>query len=161
MIGLTSYLDYAIAQKKDLSYVEGIIIYPVAIDGIPQEVFFIPGSMKKDENFNNFLIETFSNRSNHTYVVYFQGIRWIMPDIEDVIKSMKPLQIEYGTKHKLMSVGYGKITFDKTHPGDPDVGEDLSNTEVPVLYNKIPFILNVTAWPNYNGIAKLFERLDF
>jgi len=161
MIGLTSYLNYAIAQKRDLSVAEGIIIYSTVASDIPQEVFFIPVAINKDRNFDAFIKETLSNPSNYTYVVYFQGIRWIMPDLSSVVRSLKSVPIQYGTKNKLMQLSFGKITFDKTYPGDPDIEIDLTVTKVDVIYNETPFKLNVTEWPAANGVAKLFEKIDF
>jgi hypothetical protein len=161
MLSLTSYMEYAIAQKKDLSVVNGVIIYSTEQQEIPMVIVFIPAILKPGESFDSFLNRSFLDRSNQAYIVYFQGIRWILRDLADTINSLKFVPLSYGINDKPMKASYGKLTFDKTFPGDPDNVQKLEETKVNVTFRKRIFTLNVSEWPDTMGTAKLFEKLEF
>ena len=161
MIGLTSYMEYATAQKKVLNVKEGIVIYSTDEQEVPMVVVFIPAVLKSKEDFSTFLKRAFSDPASSAYIVYFQAVRWILPDIADTIRSLKSNPLQYGVNKKEMKVSYGRLTFDKTYAHDPENVQDLSSGEVDIIYTGNRFTLTVSEWPDVNGTLKLFEKIDF
>lgn len=160
MIGLSLYLEYAKAQNKDLSYVEGIIIYDNSQQRIPPVMIFIPTILNKQKNIEGLLTEKLSNNNTRGYIIYFQSLKWILPDLADRVKSLKHIVISYGALHKPHKVSYGKFTFDKTLKGDPDNIEDNTLTRVPIVLNNKREYLLVSELPDAMGTPKLFEKID-
>ena len=160
MIGLSSYLEYAQAQKKDLSSVEGIVIYDDTQQPVPPVMIFIPATLNNEKNIVDLLKEKLSDSNTRGFIIYFQSLSWILPDLEDTIKSLKYTIINYGGLNKQHKVSYGKFTFDKTIKGDSDNIEDKTVTRVPILLNEKKFNLLVSELPNAMGTPKLFEKVD-
>lgn len=159
-MSLTSYLDYANAQNKVIDTVKGIIIYPDT-SGIPQEVLFIPTTEPLGGSFNTYLSDFLSKRSPLAYTVYFQGIRWIVPDIADTLSSLIYIKgslnqyIIGGIKE--VRISYGGFVFDKREiPA-------LDKTPKPVLLsvNGKSYSLSYLDFNNELGIPKAFEKISF
>ena len=81
-------LNDAKAQNRDMREFEGIIFYRDT-DSIPEEVFLIPAHLKSDEDFNEFVATTFSNFKDTVINIYFQCMRWTMPNMLENVKMMK------------------------------------------------------------------------
>lgn len=160
MIGLSSFLDYAKAQKIALSPVEGIIMYDDS-QGIPQEVIFIPKTLKKGGRLKGLIRKTLSASTTVAYVVYFQGIRWVIPDLETTVANLNSNQIVYGQARVSAKISYGRLTFNTTVRPDPDVTIDRTIHKVSVLYNNSAYQLKVTELPDKMGAMVLFEPLKF
>jgi len=160
MMSLTAHLDYAKAQNKVIDTLKGIIIYPDT-SGIPQEVLFIPTTEPLGGSFDTVFSKIFRKQTPAAYIVYFQGIRWIIPDIADTLSSLiykkGSLSLYILGTSKEVRISYGSFIFDKRQFPDPDKtpkpvilsvdGKDLSlayvdlNNELGVLkgFEKIPF----------------------
>ncbi|MBC7401493.1 MAG: hypothetical protein H7289_16260 [Mucilaginibacter sp.] len=154
------YLQFANAQGRDLNTKDGIIIYSTDSEEIPMYIMFIPANLEKNESFNDLLSRTLSKKETLTYIVFFQAIRWTQPDIGTIMSSINFENGNYGTLHKSVKVSYGRITFDKTYPGDPEIEEDTTITQTKLYYKDFEFSINVTEWPRLMGVPKVFERTD-
>lgn len=157
---VSSYFQFAKAQSKALTAKDGIIIYWSENKETPMYILFIPAVLDKNESFNECLLRILSNKETLTYIVYFQPIRWIQPDVGSVISSLKFVNATYGPQYKPIKISYGRITFDNSHTGDPEIEEDTSITETKLVYKDLDFILNVSEWPRLFGTPKIFERTN-
>jgi hypothetical protein len=59
-----------------------------------------------------------------TYIIYFQGIRWTLPNLAEIIKSLQYIDIKYADKD--MRLSFGKLTFDLTSLNDLDIPDDFN-----------------------------------
>lgn len=90
LISLTQFLVNAKAQNEVIKEYEGIIIY-YETDSIPQDVFFLPCKIEYDGAFKDFAIEKIKNYKGELNEIFFQGIRWGMPDLLAKVQSMNYL----------------------------------------------------------------------
>lgn len=158
---MLSFLAYSEAQKRVLKRLNGIIIYPRTENGIPEYVHFMPKKLAKGACLGSCFKQRVLHLPDHFYVLYFNPIRWVLPDLPATMKSLDAVPVEYGQHRLDFLLSYGRITFDVT-PRDlsPDT-EASALIRVPLfLYNKNIFI-NVMELPERMGTPKLFEKVDF
>lgn len=161
MCSLFSFLAYSEAQDRVLQRLNGIILYPYTESGIPEYVHFMPKNLVKGVSLGSYFKRKVLYLPDQFFVLYFNPIRWILPDLANTMKSLNAIPIEYG-KHRLnFLLSYGRITFDVT-PRDicPEPEETLLMRVPLFLYNKSIFI-NVMEIPEMMGTPKLFEKVDF
>lgn len=79
-ITVSQFLQYAKAQNEVVNEFEGIIIY-YETDSIPQDVFLLPCKVEYKGSFKDFAINTLKNYKGELIEIYFQGMRWGMPDL--------------------------------------------------------------------------------
>jgi len=94
-------------------------------------------------------------------LVYFQGIRWIMPDLEESLKQWAFINAEavdgYFNKASL-KISYGKITCDNSH-ADLEEDDDIKRLFILHVFGA-DVRLNITEFPKEVGPAKLFEKIN-
>lgn len=160
MTGISTFLSYAKGQEIPLSPMEGIIMYNDSL-GIPQEVIFIPITLKKGRRLKGLIRKTLSDQSTFAYVVYFQGVRWVLPDLESTVANLNTNQIIYGHAKVSAKISYGRLTFNTSVRADPDVGIDETIHDVPIVFNNRSYKLKVTELPDRFGAMVLFEKVEF
>jgi hypothetical protein len=160
MIGLAAYLKYANWQKRELSSIEGIVIYDDSSIAIPAYVVFIPVTFEKGKEVKQSLEETLLRPNPRAYIIYFQAIRWILPDLADIVKSLNYIKVNYGGLYLSRKVSYGKFTFDKTLKGDESIPTDNTITRVPVQIDDKVLFLYISELTDDMGTPKLFEKID-
>lgn len=160
MIGLYNYLNYAAGQGRKLVRYEGILIYDPAFGNLPQDVLFMPIVWNHKNGFEDFLIKQFSNEKAHLYQVYFQGIRWILPDLEKKLSSCGFVEIQIGLKPRKVKATYAALTFDETTPAISEDEDHVSKkTTLPMIIKHIKLETDIIEIPPEFGYLKLFEPI--
>jgi hypothetical protein len=114
---LTQFLINSKAQNQVIKEYEGIIIY-YETDSIPQDIFFIPCKVQYTGSFENFAHEKVKNYQGEITEIFFQGIRWGMPNLQNTFDSMAYLSCKRITGNSgffKMRMSAGKI-FIKIRP---------------------------------------------
>lgn len=161
MIGLSAYLEYAKAQNKELLTVEGIVIYDNSVTALPMFMIFIPAKIEKNVKIEKCMEETLLKPDSRGYIIYFQSIKWILPNLEDIVRTLDYKLIKYGDSSKSCKISYGRFTFDKSIKGDPE-NITLNNviTQVPIFLGDRKLVLLVSELAEDIGTPKLFEAIN-
>lgn len=162
MIGISNYLNFAKEYNKCLIHREGIVIYAPELGPLPQDILFLPQKWDKKGNFEEFMITTLLKEDIRLYQVYFQGIRWIMPDIVEVLKSTKSVEIKIGSKNTLCKATYATLTFDETPDLEKDPEVTISTTPtkmLPLMISSNKLIVRLQDIPEEMGTLKLFQPI--
>lgn len=127
MINL-SLSPLANGQQRDIYNTEGILIYADE-NRIPQDAIFFKATKSNNQDINDLLLTVLKDSLNTGYIIYFQGIRWMQPNLFEVLTSasFSKGQIEYFDYHilpnlsetKNCKIAYGKVTFDATFKNRP------------------------------------------
>ena len=161
MCSMLSFLAYSEAQQRILRRLNGIIMYPNTENGIPEYVHFMPKELKHGKCLNSCFKHRVLYLPDRFYILYFNPIRWILPDLSETMKSLDAVPVQYG-KHRLnFMLSYGRMTFDIT-PQDtsPDENEPFWMKVPLFIYDKNVFI-KVSELPERMGSPKLFEKIEF
>lgn len=161
MSSMTSFLAYAEARNRVLKPIDGVIMYPFEETAIPQYVYFMPKTLAEGEHLSEFFKHQFFYLPDLFYVLYFNPIRWILPDLAERIQSLECIPVGYGKDRKLFQLSYGRITFDVTPASDEPDFEEQTVFIVPLYIAGTNFFINVVELPNNMGTPKLFEKIDF
>lgn len=161
MSSMTSFLAYAEARNRVLKPIDGIIMYPFEETTIPQYVYFMPKTLAEGECLSEFFKHQFLYLPDLFYVLYFNPIRWILPDLAERIQSLQCIPAGYGKDQKLFQLSYGRITFDVTPVSEEPDFEEQTVFRVPLYIAETNFFINVVELPNNMGTPKLFEKIDF
>lgn len=161
MCSMTSFLAYAEAKNRVLKHIDGVIMYPFEETAIPQYVYFMPKTLTAGESLSRFFEQQFLYLPDIFYVLYFNPIRWILPDLAERIHSLDCVPIAYGKNQKLFQLSYGRITFDVTPGTQEGESEEQTIFRVPVYIGETNFFINVVELPGTMGTPKLFEKVDF
>lgn len=161
MSSMTSFLAYAKTKNRVLKPMEGVIMYPFEEISIPQYVYFMPKNLAKGESLSNFFKGQFLYLPDMFYVLYFNPVRWILPDLAERIQSLECRSVGYGKDQKLFELSYGRITFDITPASQEPEPEEQTIFRVPLYINEANFFINVVELPNTMGTPKLFEKVNF
>jgi hypothetical protein len=161
---LPNFINYTDAQDIKLDSVKGLIIYPND-SAIPQDVLFIPTTRSLGGSFNEFVKDVLKDSSSICYVTYFQGIRWIMQDLKEVIDSLK---YEKGTlslfllgKIKKVRVSYGIIVFNKDQLKMITEPVDRTPKPLTITFDGLSFEIHYVNMVNDLGIPKGFQKIEF
>jgi len=92
-MSITALLNEAKAQNRKLFAMEGIIFY-FDTDSIPQEVYLIPVKLNYKGDFEDFVHKTLDSFQGKALDVYFQGMRWMMPNLLEEVQNMKYITAE-------------------------------------------------------------------
>ena len=161
MCSMLSFLAYAKAQQRILKRLNGIIMYPQTESGIPEYVHFMPKELKHGKCLSSCLKHRISCLSDHFYILYFNPIRWILPDLSHTMKSLHAVPVQYG-KHQLnFMLSYGRITFDVTPQDLSDDEDESPQSRVPLFIYDSNLYISVMELPGRMGSPKLFEKIDF
>jgi hypothetical protein len=138
---------------------EGIIIYPAA-DSLPQDVILIPAKIDSTKTLEENIAYCLSNQPPLSYIVYFQGIRWIQPTVSAELAACR-----YGTGTMARAVWQdvnikitaGKIRFNVTW--NDNILEVLDKTiiECKIVWNNKHYIVPVRDTPRDMGVPQGFE----
>lgn len=160
MIGLTNYLNFAKAQNKKLIRVEGIMIYYPEFGSLPQDVLFAPVVWDRKGDFKHFLINEFAKEDFVIYQTYFQGMRWILPDLEERLASTKKNVIKAGNNYNEAWVTYVAITFDVTGIKNSEDSIMLSRDKLlQIIIRDYKTAIRLQDLPDEMGTGKLFEPI--
>ncbi|WP_156131348.1 hypothetical protein [Pedobacter kyungheensis] len=162
MIGISNYLNYAKEHDRRLVHYDGIVIYAPEFGPLPQDVMFLPQAWNKKGDFEEFMVTALSKEDSKLYQVYFQGIRWIMPDIVEVLKSTKSVKIKVGSKNTVCKATYATLTFDETPDleKDPEVTIGTTPTKMlPLMINSNKLIVRLQDIPEEMGTLKLYQPI--
>lgn len=163
MTSTSNYFEYANKFKRDVTQYEGILIYSPEHGPLPQEVLFSPCKWDKKGRFESFLVKTFSDGDKVLYQVYFQGIRWIMPDIVDKLSSSKYVLIKIGNA-KVYRATYVLLTFDQS--SDPLRDETVISPssaliDLPIIVDGHQMKSKLIDLPDDIGKLKIYESIDW
>lgn len=86
-IMLYQFLGSAEAQNTTTNKFEGIILY-YETDSIPQEVFLLPCKIEYSGSFTDFVIKSLRDHQGELIEIYFQGMRWSMPNLFSLVQQM-------------------------------------------------------------------------
>ncbi|MCZ4221877.1 hypothetical protein [Pedobacter rhodius] len=129
---MSSSIASSYAQNRKLQAQNGIMIYDSKNGSIPQEVYFIPASLKENEDQFDMINRVLQCSTTIAYQIYFQGIRWIMPNLKSVLSNLKGDEIKYGYKSVNLRVCYIKLIFDITLNDDVTDDDNSSQESIPV-----------------------------
>lgn len=87
-ITLCQFLNCAKAQKDSLNEFEGIFFYYETESHIPQEVFLLPCKVAYKGSFTDFADSTIKNYKGKLIDIYFQAMRWTMPNFLQEVERM-------------------------------------------------------------------------
>lgn len=156
MIGLTNYLNFAKEHNRKLNRYEGIMIWNPKFGSLPQDVLFVPAYWDKKGSFEDFLKNEFSKKDFIIYQIYFQGIRWILPDLEQKLNDTKYVAIGLGYEYQISKVSYVALTFSP----DSMIEEELNIiNELPIMIDGEKKIIRLYNGLSYMGNAKLYESI--
>lgn len=162
MCSMTSFLAYAEAKNRILECIDGIIMFPFEENAIPQYVYFMPKTLAEGELLSSFFEQQFLYLPDIFYVLYFNPIRWILPDLAERIHSLDYVPAGYGRDRRLFQLSYCRITFDVTSVTQQEQEpEEQTIFRVPFYIGETNFFINVVELPSTMGTPKLFEKVDF
>ncbi|MGY0036913.1 hypothetical protein [Pedobacter sp. NJ-S-72] len=144
-----------------MKHIDGVIMYPFEEIAIPQYVYFMPKILIEGESLSKFFEQQFLYLPDIFYVLYFNPIRWILPDLAERIHSLDCVPIAYGKDHKLFQLSYGRITFDVTPATHEKESEEQTIFRVPVYMGEANFFINVVELPRYNGYTQTIRKGRF
>lgn len=161
MCGKFSFLVSSEANSRVLQQMNGIILYPFTENGIPEYVHFMPKTLRKGRSLTACFKRSRDIVKDQFYVLYFNPIRWIMPDLARTMRSLDALPVEYGKNKLNFLLSYGSITFDVTPRDNAAETEETILLRVPLFLTSTCVYINVMDIPEMMGVPKLFEALDF
>ena len=161
MNNIFSFLAYAKAQNLVLKNIDGIILYHLTESAIPEYIYFMPKRLVGNRSLSKFFNCQFKYIPEKFYLIYFNPIRWVLPDLPETMRSIQGIAIEYGNNRLLFQLTYGRVTFDITQARKGKTKDDLSEYQVPIYLGDKCYFINVVDLPDSMGIPKLFEKLDF
>jgi hypothetical protein len=161
MCSLFSFLAYSEERNRVLKSIEGVIMYPYTETNVPNYVYFMPKKLNEGEHLGAFFKQQFLYLPDEFYVLYFNPIRWILPDLASIMKSLNSIPVGYGKNQLLFELSYGRITFDVTPNSNQQEKTDKTVFHVPIYMEKNSFFINVVELPLDMGTPKLFEKIDF
>ncbi|SFE45684.1 hypothetical protein SAMN05518672_106189 [Chitinophaga sp. CF118] len=155
-----NYQEYAKKFNRQLHSISGLIIYDTTYP-IPPSVVIIPCDIRPGQDLNTLVREQLLNNKTEGILVYFQGIRWIMPDLEEPLKQWTFVNAEavdgYFNKASL-KISYGKVTYDNSN-ADLEEGDDVKRLFILNVFGT-DVRLKITEFPKEVGPAKLFEKIN-
>jgi hypothetical protein len=161
IIASCQFLNTARSQETIINEFEGIIIY-YDTDSIPQDVFLLPCKIEYKGSFIDFAVNTFKNYKGELIEIYFQGMRWGMPNLLPVVQQMNYLKCKRITMNGSffkMRISAGVIFTDATFAKENK--NSMENKEKFILefetnrFNFISFDYNL----DKNGLPVSFEPL--
>jgi len=161
MSSLNSFLAYAEAQNLVLKTLDGIVMYHLTEAAIPEYIYFMPRRLPIGKSLSKFFNCQFKYIPEKFYLIYFNPIRWVLPNLAEVMREIEGVAVEYGHSKLLFQLTYGRITFDVTQCKKTNAKEDLSEFQIPIYLDEKNFFINVIDLPERMGIPKVFEKLDF
>ncbi|SEL38848.1 hypothetical protein [Parapedobacter koreensis] len=157
MFTITSYQEYAKDFGIRLKSYEGILMYVDNGAEIPEQVLFIPVSINRKKTMMEAVQEILASERQTAYELYFQAVKWIMPDAGKKLRQLKHIDINYNHR-TAMKLVFGKFTFtDK--PIDLDVKEDETEYGITLAIDGQIYSIQVRDLPFSYGYHKFFERL--
>ena len=162
---LQEYLDHCKQMDYKVYQKEGLVFYGFGFmdEGIPADVYFLPGKLKAGQTFETFVKEAFSNKENILYEMIFAPLRMRNPRLATVIASMKYDVINFSPLNRFRSakISYCRITFNlfygdttRTYPASPKVSDLMIN------YSDQEYIVKFREIPDSWGMPVYFEKLD-
>ncbi len=116
---LSQFISHAKAQNSLITKKEGIIFY-YETDSIPPIVFLVPCKVKFNGLFSDFVIKKLENYSGGVTEIYFQGMRWGMPNLLEQFQKLEYLKckrISLNDSFSNMRIVAGAIFIDaNTYP---------------------------------------------
>ncbi|MGY3054691.1 hypothetical protein ACVWYG_002900 [Pedobacter sp. UYEF25] len=158
MIGISNYHNYVAKHNLSLTRYEGIIIWDAKFGAVPQDVLFFPSTWNRQGSFKEFLLIEIQKPNATVFQVYFQGMRWILPDLEERIINTKSVEIFVGSQTSSCRASYVAITFGSYTPDEEVfILEETNNLQISI--SNVTRQVKLKDWPNEFGIAKLYEPI--
>jgi len=161
-ISLSQFFNNARAQNSIINEFEGIIIYHET-DSIPQDVFLIPCKVEYTGSFSDFVLNTLRDLKGQALEIYFQGMRWGMPNLLEVVKKMnyiKGKRITTNENSFQLRISAGKIFSDATFTVKVP-GYRANNTEFLIEIESKRFSFTTSDYDREkNGLPVFFEPID-
>ncbi|MBB6112205.1 hypothetical protein SAMN05421821_117140 [Mucilaginibacter lappiensis] len=162
---LLEYLDHCKKMNYKVYQEEGLVLYGFGLmdDGIPSDVYFLPGKLKKGQTFEAFVKETFSNKENMLYEMIFAPLRMRNPKLAAIIDSMEYDIVGFSPLNKFRSakISYCRITFNlfygdtsRTYPASSKISDLMIN------YRDQEYVIKFRQLPDSWGRPVYFEKLD-
>lgn len=166
MVGLNNYLQYAIKSNKNIVPYEGILIYASKFgpSPLPQDILFMPKSWNREIDFEDFLVKSLHEKDKTLYQVYFQGVRWIIPEVGSELNKAKFIPIKIGNKEILGRATYAKLTFEQLDEsiGDPsDFLPPSVRTDLKLVIRNSTFNVGLIDAPESIGVLKLYQSINW
>jgi hypothetical protein len=120
IIASCQFLNTARSQETIINEFEGIFFYYETKSPIPQEVFLLPCKVAYKGSFTDFADSTIKNYKGKLIDIYFQAMRWTMPNFLQEVGRMnyiacKRLSSTSESFNLRMRISAGKIFADATH----------------------------------------------
>jgi len=154
----SSYLEYAAAQQRDVITNTGLMIYSTNNQPIPMYVFFIPCENPNGKSLHSLVQSTLSDTAKSAYVTYFQGIRWTLENVADLIRELEYLDIQYGKNKAEMKISYVTMLFDKTFTKD-NIEKVPEPVNVNVKIDSSEYKLRVFQDSGEHGVLKSINEI--
>jgi hypothetical protein len=161
LISVSQFLHCAKAQNEIINEFEGIFFY-YETDAVPQEVFLLPCKVAYKGCFTDFADSTIKNYKGKLIDIYFQSMRWTMPNLLQEVERMNHVKCKRLTTNGgffNMRISAGKLFADATNL--QTIAEYAENNSDFVLeynsvkYNFISYDFDVTK----KGLPVRFEPL--
>ncbi len=117
-ITISQFFNFAKAQNEIINEFEGIIFY-YETDSIPQDVFLLPCKVEYKGDFTDFVVNTLKNYKGKLIEIYFQGMRWGVPNLLSIVRRMDYLESKRITGNGgsfNLRISAGIIYTDATYP---------------------------------------------
>jgi hypothetical protein len=139
-ITVSQFLNYAKAQNEVINEFEGIFFY-YETDSIPQEVFLLPCKVAYKGCFTAFADSAIKNYKGKLTDIYFQAMRWTMPNILQEAERMNYIKCKRLTTNGgffNMRISAGKIFADATYLQTISEYAE-NNTDFALEYNSVKY----------------------
>ncbi|MDQ6903414.1 MAG: hypothetical protein M3139_10435 [Bacteroidota bacterium] len=160
-MSIANLLNLAKAQNKKLIEWEGIIVY-FDTDSVPQEVYLIPVKLDYEGSFENFVHHTFENYNGNAIDMYVQGMRWLMPNLLDEIRSLQYIKGESLLNIKGLPKGLrissSRIYTDTSHVERMHTYPDRI-TEFPIQIGNTKYNLRIENLKKRFGVPQFIESV--
>jgi|GEM_PF-2309422 len=158
MLSISDYLQHAKSQSRQLHSVEGIVIYDPGMGSLPQDILFLPGKWDKKGSLEDFITKKVGDKEI-LYQVYFQGIRWIMFDVEKILHSSKFTEIKIGKPLRNVNVTYAELIFDKTINVSNEEIIDTRDRYLPISVHGKNSNIQLIDLPDSYGTLKIYKPI--
>jgi len=161
-----SYLEHCKEMGYKVYQVEGIVIYGFGHmdEGIPADIYFLPGKLKEGQPFEAFVKESLLDKQNTIYDMVFGHLRMRNRKLASVIESMKHDTVSFSPLFKYQSakISYCKITFNLFY-GDTSsrFQPDPKVSDLIINFKDQPFTIRCKYLPSEYGLPVYFESLEF
>ncbi|NNU33615.1 hypothetical protein HK413_04640 [Mucilaginibacter sp. S1162] len=137
-----------------------MIIYDTDSQPIPMYVVFIPCERSDKQPLTDFVKKQLIKGPKTGYIVYFQAVRWILTNTEELVENLESVPLLYGINRKPEKVSYVSMIFDRTHLAEQEKAPIAAPIIVDVIVDNATFKLRIIDDDGDLGVLKAFEKND-